>query len=183
MLSKCVTAVKYQTRARVWLDTTNLHLPCPKKKLDNKHVGLFLVLKKHGLSTYKLKLPPAWKIYPVFNKTLLTPYTPPAFPNQEQPPPLPSDIIHSEEEYEVESILDNKPHKVHRRKGEPSRIVTDYLIKWKGYGSEENKWTAEKYLGNAKEAIADYLKSKKGTITVQAIVVEPKTVTVIINAR
>ncbi|SJL09293.1 uncharacterized protein ARMOST_12670 [Armillaria ostoyae] len=153
------------------------------KKLDNKHVGPFPILKKHRLSTYKLKLPPIWKIYPIFNETLLTPYTPPVFPNQEQPPPPLLNIIQGKKEYDVESILDDKPHKVHRKKGEPSKIVTDYLVKWKGYGLEENKWTTEKFLGNAKEVIANYLKSKKGAVTVQAIVVEPKTATVIIDTK
>ena len=124
-------AIEYQTRDKVWLDTTNLHLPCPKKKLDDKRVSPFQIQEKRGASAYKLKLPPAWRIYPVFNETLLTPYTPPAFPNQQQPPPPPPNIIMGEEEYEVEEILDNKPRKVRGRKGQPSRIVTDYLVKWK----------------------------------------------------
>ncbi|SJL16832.1 uncharacterized protein ARMOST_20361 [Armillaria ostoyae] len=89
----------------------------------------------------------------------------------------------SEKEYKVECILDDKPCKVCKRAGEPSRTVTDYLVKWKGYGPEENKWTAKRYLGNTKEVIADYLKSKKSAVTVQAIVVEPKTATVIINVK
>ncbi|SJL04345.1 uncharacterized protein ARMOST_07711 [Armillaria ostoyae] len=73
----------------VWLDTTNLHLPRPKKKLDDKRVGPFTILEKAGASTYKLKLPPHWKIHLHFNEKLLTPYVPPLFPNQEQPPPPP----------------------------------------------------------------------------------------------
>ncbi|SJL12765.1 uncharacterized protein ARMOST_16196 [Armillaria ostoyae] len=173
--------VEYQIRDKAWLNTTNLHLTCPKKKLNNKHISHFPILEKRCLSAYKLKLPAAWKIYPIFNETLLTPYTPPAFPNQEQPSLPPPDIIYREEQYEIKIILNDKPCKVCRRKGEPLKIVTDYLVKWKGYGSEENKWTAERELSNTKEAIADYLKTKKGAVTVQAIMVEPKTATVIID--
>ncbi|SJL01322.1 uncharacterized protein ARMOST_04642 [Armillaria ostoyae] len=132
-------AVEYQIRDKVWLNTTNLHLAHPKKKLNDKHIGPFPILKKHSLSAYKLKLPLTWKIYSVFNETLLHPFTPPAFLNQEQPPPPPPDIVNSEEQYEVEAILDNKTHKVHRRADEPLQMVTDYLVKWKGYGLEENK--------------------------------------------
>ncbi|SJL04865.1 uncharacterized protein ARMOST_08236 [Armillaria ostoyae] len=170
------TAVEYQTGDKVWLDTTNLHLARPKKKLDDKRVGPFVIQEKRGLSAYKLKLPPTWKIYPVFNETLLTPYITPTFPNQQQEPPPPPDLIDDEPEYEVEAILDHKTRKTCGPK-DPKMgkfttvMVTDYLVKWKGYGMEEHKWTKESELSHAKEAIADYLKSRKGTISVQAVVV------------
>ncbi len=76
-------AKNLQVGERVWLDSTNLSLLHPKKKLDDKRVGPFEILEKAGASAYKLKLPPHWKIHPRFNEKLLTPYVPPAFPNQE----------------------------------------------------------------------------------------------------
>ncbi|SJL10449.1 uncharacterized protein ARMOST_13835 [Armillaria ostoyae] len=82
-------AIDYQIGDHIWLDATNLHLPRPKKKLNDKRVGLFEILEKAGASIYKLKLPPHWKVHPCFNKKLLTPYTLPAFPNQEEPSPPP----------------------------------------------------------------------------------------------
>ncbi len=82
-------AIKYQVGDKVWLDTTNLNLPRPKKKLDDKCTGPFLIESKKGASAYTLKLPSTWHIHPTFNESLLTPYTPPAFPNQEQPLHLP----------------------------------------------------------------------------------------------
>ncbi|KAK0461485.1 hypothetical protein IW261DRAFT_1577065 [Armillaria novae-zelandiae] len=54
------------------------------------------------MAAYKLKLPPHWKIHPTFNEKLLTPFMPPAFPNQEVPPPPPPDLIKDEEEYKIE---------------------------------------------------------------------------------
>ncbi len=52
------TSRDYQVGDKVWLDSTNLHLPRPKKKLDDKRVGPFPVLEKVGAAAYKLKLPP-----------------------------------------------------------------------------------------------------------------------------
>ncbi|SJL00116.1 uncharacterized protein ARMOST_03428 [Armillaria ostoyae] len=57
-----------------------------------------------------------WRIYPVFNETLLHPYTPPVFPNQEHPPPPPPDIVDSNEQYEVKAILDDKHAKFEKGK-------------------------------------------------------------------
>ena len=101
--------INYQIGDRVWLDAGNLHLPRPKKKLDDKCVGPFKILEKTGASAYKLKLPPHWKIHPRFNEKLLTPFVPPSFPNQEQPPPPPPDLVNDEEQYEIEEVLDSRP--------------------------------------------------------------------------
>ncbi len=103
------TARNHQIGDRVWLDATNLSLPRPKKKLDDKCIGPFEIIEKAGASAYKLKLPLHWKIHPRFNEKLLTPYVPLAFPNQELlPPPLP-DLINDEEEFEIEEVLDSRP--------------------------------------------------------------------------
>ncbi|SJL16280.1 uncharacterized protein ARMOST_19800 [Armillaria ostoyae] len=184
-------ALTYQPGDKVWLDTTNLHLARPKKKLDDKRVGPFTILEKRGLSAYKLKLPLTWKIYPVFNETLLNPYIAPTFSNQQQEPPPPPDIINDEPEYEVEAIINHKTRKVRGQKDKETgkyttNIVTDYLVKWKGYGKEEDKWTKESELSHAEEAISDYLKTIQGTVTVQAVVAKTDNLdapTFILNSR
>ncbi|SJL07261.1 uncharacterized protein ARMOST_10604 [Armillaria ostoyae] len=149
-------AREYHAGDKVWLDATNLHLPRPKKKLDDKRVGPFLILEKTGASAYKLKLLPHWKIHPRFNEKLLTPFEPPAFANQEQPPPPPPDLIDGEEEWEIEEILDSKPRKVRAKRGQPSTTVVDYFIKWVGHTREHNSWVTASEMGNAQEAIAEY---------------------------
>ncbi|SJL06738.1 uncharacterized protein ARMOST_10080 [Armillaria ostoyae] len=180
-------AREYQTGDKVWLDTTNLHLARPKKKLDDKCVGPFTIIEKCGPSAYKLKLLPAWKIYPVFNETLLNPYVAPTFPNQIKVPPPPPNIINDEEQYEIKTILDHKTCKVRGPKDPKTgkyttNVVTDYLVAWKGYGKEENQWMKESKLGYAKEAIAEYWKNRKDTITIQAIVVDEEKIIVISDA-
>ncbi|SJL00960.1 uncharacterized protein ARMOST_04273 [Armillaria ostoyae] len=149
-------AKEYHAGDKVWLDATNLHLPRPKKKLDDKRVGPFLVLEKTGASAYKLKLPPHWKIHPRFNEKLLSPFEPPSFPNQEQPPPPPPDLIDGEEEWEIEEILDSKTRKVRAKRGQPSTTVVDYFIKWVGHTREHNSWVTASEMGNAQEAIIEY---------------------------
>ncbi len=43
-------AIEYQVGDKVWLDTTNLHLPHPKKKLADKWMGPFMIITKKGAS-------------------------------------------------------------------------------------------------------------------------------------
>ena len=139
-------AKDYHAGDLVWLDATNLHLPRPKKKLDDKRVSPFLIIDKAGASTYKLKLPPHWKIHPRFNEKLLTPFVPPAFPNQELLLPPPPDLIEDEEEYEIEAIV------AHRGKGKRRQ----YLVKWMGYSSAENEWKPERELTHAPDILNGY---------------------------
>ncbi len=150
------TARDLQVGDRVWLDSTNLSLPRPKKKLDDKRVGPFEIIEKAGVSAYKLKLPPHWKIHPRFNEKLLTPYIPPAFPNQELPPPPPPDLINDEEEFKIEEVLDSQPRTLRGRKGKKPSKAMDYFVKWKGWTREHNSWVRDEEMGNAQEAIEEY---------------------------
>ncbi|SJL18204.1 uncharacterized protein ARMOST_21782 [Armillaria ostoyae] len=175
---------EYHARDLVWLDTTNLHLPRPKKKLNDKCIGPFKILEKTGMSAYKLKLLPHWKIHPHFNEKLLTPYIPPTFPNQEQPPPPPPDLIDNEEQWELEEVLDSKTHKVRGKRGQPSMTIINYFVKWKGWTREHNSWVMEKEMGNAREAIAKYIKKTKRNerVAVVQIATTPRSpLTMIVN--
>ncbi|XP_021071003.1 chromodomain Y-like protein isoform X2 [Mus pahari] len=53
----------------------------------------------------------------------------------------------SEELYEVESIVDKRKNK----KGK-----TEYLVRWKGYDSEDDTWEPEQHLVNCEEYIHDF---------------------------
>ena len=64
--------------------------------------------------------------------------TPPAAP--------PLVIIDSQEEYEVEQILN------YRQK----QNKTEYLVKWRGYGAHENSWEPEINLRNAERILKEY---------------------------
>ncbi len=157
-------AVEYKVGNKVWLNTMNLHLPCPKKKLSDKHTSPFEITAKRGASAYMLKLPTNWCIHPAFNEVLLTLYTLPTFPNQESLPPPPPDLINGKEHYEVEKVLDSREQTVRGKHGEPPQRVTDYFVKWKGYGLESNSWVREDNM-DADKLIKEFLMEPVNKLT------------------
>lgn len=125
---------------KVRLSTSNLHLPSSmSKKLTAKYLGPFTVEKPVGAVAYKLKLPPSLPIHPVFHVSLLQPWhKDPEFPSHGQfiqPPP----IFENDNQYRVEKLLDKRK----RRFGSRGREVTEYLVRWEGYGPEDDQWVRE----------------------------------------
>lgn len=139
---------EYKVGDKVYVEASNISSMHPTKKLDNKRFGPFEIIENIGSSLYRLKLPGTWSIHPVFNESLLTPDHPPEFPSQDKPPPPPS-IENSEGnlEYNIEEIVDSRVDKKGR---------FEYLIKWKGYPSEENTWEPIRHLKNSQKTLVDY---------------------------
>ena len=121
------TPVEFKKDEMVWLDTKNLTTSRPMKKLSEKRIGPFKVLEKIGTTSYKLDLPPTWRIHPVFHSDLLSRFSKPVFDHQKSDDRPPPDVIDDHEEYEVEKILDSH---FYRRK-------LQYLVLWKGYPPED----------------------------------------------
>ena len=139
--------VKYKPDDLVLLEATNIKTEWPSKKLDDKWYGPFKVIKKEGLTSYRLKLDKLWCwIHPIFHECLLHPYHQGDFPSQKQSPPPPPEIVSGVEEAEVEYIINSK------RVGN----TIHYLIHWKGFPCKENKWIPIKELTNAQMAIKDF---------------------------
>ena len=92
-----------------------------------------------------------WKgVHPVFNEVLLIPFKQPLSSQSViQPPPE----VHPDHEdrYEVEQILDTKKF----------RKTQKYLVKWKGFGHEENTWEPLKNLKGSEEALAEFRELRK----------------------
>lgn len=132
---------------KVWLEGRNIHTTHPKAKLAPKRHGPFPITDVLGPVTYRLELPPQWRIHPVFHTSLLTPYRETAShgKNYARPPP---DLIDDHEEFEVEKIVHA------RRKGRNRRLF--FTIKWKGYPDADNTEQPADELENAQEAIADF---------------------------
>ncbi|KAI5115587.1 hypothetical protein M0805_008605 [Coniferiporia weirii] len=119
---------------KVWLEATNLHFP-------NR-----LLLSPLN---YRLKLPPAWKIHPIFHASLLSTYTETDIhgPPFTQPPP---DQIEGHQEFEIEAIISHKGNGNQRQ----------FLVKWTRYPSSENQWLPETELSHATKLLKTYKKQK-----------------------
>ncbi|QRW24722.1 Retrotransposable element Tf2 protein [Rhizoctonia solani] len=120
----------------------------PEYTIGEKRLGPFEVTKKISSHAYRLKLPESLKIHDVFYVGLLSKsHESPNQPFLERPPP---ETIRGEEEYKVEQIIDSK-----RQQGK-----WFYLIKWKGYGPEDNSWEPEDLLEHSQEEIRCFNKSQ-----------------------
>lgn len=137
--------VSFKPGDRVLLSTANLRLKVPgTQKLLPRYIGPFVVEKQVGKNAYRLSLPSAMKVHPVFNVSLLHAYK---TDGQRHPPPP----IYFDEGlpfYEVERVLQ------HRTRKSGKRTVNQYLIKWQGYGHEHNTWEPERHLN--KTALDSY---------------------------
>ena len=128
---------------KVWLETINLRLQYPCRKLSPKHLGPFKITQVLSLLVYHL--PSTWKIHDVFHAGLLSPFKQMDThgPSFSVPPPT---LIRSEEEYKVEAIVSHK--------GSPGR--RKYLIAWKGYPASKNTWEPESNLRHALQILRNY---------------------------
>jgi hypothetical protein len=66
--------IPFKKGDEVWLDSKNLKLPYPMRKLAPKREGPFPIIEVISPLSYRLKLPNQWKIHPVFHTHLLTPF-------------------------------------------------------------------------------------------------------------
>jgi len=103
----------------------------PTTKLRPRRFGPFKVTKVLGPTTYRLELPPAWKIHNTFHSALLSPYQETEEHGANFMEPLPK-LVEGEPEYKVEKILRLRRH------GRGCRL--QFLVQWKGYTPAHNSW-------------------------------------------
>lgn len=131
---------------KVWLNSKNLKTKRPSKKLDYKKFGPFSIKERISTHAYRLRLPESMgKVHNVFHIDLLSEQTPEYFPTR-KPAPQPPIELEEGEEYEVKQILDCK-----RIRG---RML--YLVRWEGYGPEDDTWEPIWHLPRAQEAVDDF---------------------------
>ena len=135
----------WKVNNKVWLETTNLRLHLPSRKLSPKRLDSFEITHVLSPLTYHLKLPHTWKIHNVFHASLLSPY----YSTEVYGPSfleLPPNVIDNEEEYEVKAILSHKGPK----------SCWKYLTSWKGYSAVENTWEPKSNLRHSALILSAY---------------------------
>ena len=90
----------------IWLDTRNIKTT-NNPKIGPRREGPFLISDVLGPLTYRLELPPSWRIHNVFHAVLLRPYVENEIHGANFPRP-PPDLLEGEEVYEVETILKHR---------------------------------------------------------------------------
>ncbi|MBW0485743.1 hypothetical protein O181_025458 [Austropuccinia psidii MF-1] len=132
----------------VWFSSKNIKSTRPTKKLSERWLGPFPILKKVSTHAYHLKLLSQWKsIHPVFHFPLLEPVNTSTIPNRHQEPP-PTIIIEEEEEWEVSQILYSKV----------KRGKLWYVVGWKGFSQDPGRsiWESTENLKNFPELVKDF---------------------------
>ena len=129
----------------------------PNKKLSQQRCGPFLVKKRVGRLAYELDLPPAWRIHPVISVAQLEPGPRPNEPDPySRPRPTHPASVEVEgdtpenQSYEVEKLVDKRIRKYGRTP------VTQYLVRWLGYGAEYDEWRSISALENSMELVEQY---------------------------
>ena len=133
----------------VMLKKINFTTLRPHSKLDHKKLGPFKIIRQIKNNSFELKLPLTWKLHLVFHSELLEKAPIPLFQKNLTLPP--SIIINNQLEHEVEQILSSRQ----------SRGKTQYLIKWKGYHTEENTWEPEAHLKNSAKILQAFKQQQK----------------------
>jgi hypothetical protein len=125
------------------------------KKLAIQRCGPFKVVKKVGNLAYRLELPEDMKIHPVISVAQLEPAPvgpdPYDRPKPDHPPSVETGSSDDWESWEIESLLDRRTKRLAHGK-----TKTEYLVRWKGYGPEYDKWYKKELLDGATELVREY---------------------------
>ena len=114
------------------------------EKLTKRFIGLYKVKGIVSSNVIELELPKSIKIHPVVNISRVQLYKL-QVEGQKKIPPKPV-IIEGEEEFEVEKILNKRT----------IRGKEKFLVRWKGYTTEEDTWENRENLENAKELVEEF---------------------------
>jgi len=112
-------------------------------------LGPYKIKKILPNDNIEIDLPTSMRIHPIFHISKVKLYKEPRSfdPERVSQPPPPTIDDEGEEQFEVEEILDTKLHYGKRK----------WLVRWKGYGDEENTWLDHVQMENAKETIQEFV--------------------------
>ncbi|CAJ0949594.1 unnamed protein product [Ranitomeya imitator] len=111
----------------VWLSSRYVPMKVSSPKFKPRFIGPYKISEVINPVSFCLALPASFAIHNVFHRSLLRRYVAPVVQSVGPPAPV---LVEGELEYVAEKILDSR---ISRRK-------LQYLVKWKGYGQEDNSW-------------------------------------------
>ena len=115
--------------------------------------GKFKIKRLIGSHAYELEFPPNVGTHPVFHVSMLEPYNINPIPERKSFMPPPELDLDGEATREVEEVLSSRAR--YRK--------VQYLIKWKGYGPNDNTWEPyDSLLGGAEESVKDFCLKNQG---------------------
>jgi transposase InsO family protein len=154
---------QYCMDQKVWLEGTHLRTTHPTTKLRAKRFGPFKVTEVLSAVTYRLDLPPAWRIHNAFHAAILHPYKETELhrPNFMETPP---DLVEGHEEWEVNSVLAS------RHMGQKKTL--QYLVRWKGFSEAHDSWEPKRNLGNASLKVKEF--HDKNPKAIHRMVINPQ---------
>jgi hypothetical protein len=132
-VNKSRREVNFEKGDEVWLNIKKIQLPeSLSHNFLGPYAGPFKVLEKKFPDTYKLQLSKNLKVHPTFHVSLLKSVSRDASrPNREHNSRPPPDLVHNEQEFELEAMLKSRQLRGQER---------EYLVKWKGYHLIEASW-------------------------------------------
>ncbi|KEP45716.1 putative Transposon Tf2-1 polyprotein [Rhizoctonia solani 123E] len=127
-------------------------------KLNMRYEGPFEVLEKVSSVAYRIRLPGSYRIHPVINIAHLESYkaSPPEF-GERPVKHIPRQDFEQMPEYEIEKIVEERFVK------RGNKRTKQYLVRWLGYGLDEDRWKTEKELKNAPEILKQWRTGDHGT--------------------
>ena len=154
--------VSFEVGDKVWLSTKHLRIPGRAPKLDAKYIGPYEVVKRTSPVNYRLALPPTFRCHDVFHVDVLRKHRDgsddwPGRVEEHRPPPVVDDDTAMPDEYEVETILDERQSR--KRHGE-----AEFLVAWKGYPVHERTWQRESDL-HCPQLLTDFRQRRAAATT------------------
>ena len=147
-------APKFTAGKKVFLDASDISTTRPMKKFAHWYLGPYSIVLPIGLHAYHLKMPPSMSgIHPVFHVIKLKLVPPDLIEGRVARLPPPLDIVEGEERYEVEEVINSQFY----------YWKLQFLVKWKGYGHEENSWISERDI-DAPALIMDFYKANPAAL-------------------